>query len=134
MVETTHTPGHWTAFNMVHSERGGDAMTPEELGEYVKNNVIKSLEFGGSAERFLFISTGGEGDPDICHVGNGPRGPANARLIAAAPELLDALRVARAFIIVVRGDYGPILREKADRDIAMIDAAIAKATTPDTAS
>jgi hypothetical protein len=89
----TRTPGEWRAFNMVHEDHGGP-MTPEELGEYVKNSVIKSLEFGGSPDRFLFISTGEEDAPDICHVGNGPTGPANARLIAAAPNLLDALKIA----------------------------------------
>lgn len=85
-----HTPGNWRAFNMVHAERG-DAMTPEEIGEYVKNSVIKSIENGGSRERFLFVSTDAEGSPDICLVGNGPDGPANAALIATAPRLLSIL-------------------------------------------
>lgn len=88
--KTKHTPGPWIACNMVHADRG-DAMTPEELGEYVANNVRKSIEDGGFADRFLFITTPGENAPDICHVGNGPRGSANARLIAAAPDMLEAL-------------------------------------------
>jgi hypothetical protein len=82
----THTPGPWIACNMVHAERG-DQMTPEELGEYVANAARM-----GDPSRFLFISTEGDGAPDICHVGNGPSGPANARLIAAAPDLLAALK------------------------------------------
>lgn len=84
-----HTPGNWRAFNMVHADRG-DAMTPEEIGEYVKNSVIKSIENGGSRERFLFVSTDAPDSPDICLVGNGPDGLANAVLIAAAPGLLAA--------------------------------------------
>jgi hypothetical protein len=28
----------------------------------------------------------------VCHVGNGPTSPTNAKLIAAAPDLLDALK------------------------------------------
>mgnify|MGYP001405710346 CR=1 FL=1 len=86
-----HTPGPWTAFTMVHGERG-DALTPEEIGEYVKNSVIASAENGGSLDRFLFIRAGEGADArDVCHVGNGPAGPYNAHLIAAAPDLLEAL-------------------------------------------
>lgn len=85
-----HTSGNWQAFNMVHADRG-DAMTPEEIGEYVKNSVLKSIEDGGSADRFLFVSSGGPDARDICLVGNGPDGPANAALIAAAPHLLSIL-------------------------------------------
>lgn len=82
MTETTFTPGPWRASNMVHEE--GRPMTPEELGEYVCNSVKVNPE-----TRFLFISgDNGDGEVDVCHVGNGPRGPANANLIAAAPELL----------------------------------------------
>jgi hypothetical protein len=88
---SNHTSGNWRVFNMVHAERG-DAMTPEEIGEYVKNNVIKSIENGGSQDRFLFISTDEQGSPDICLIGNGPDGPANATLIAGAPELLAAAK------------------------------------------
>ena len=84
-----HTPGIWMVANMVHAERS-DQMTPEEIGEYVSGCVRVSRERSGF-DHFLFITTDGEG-PDICHVGNGPAGPANARLIAAAPELLEALR------------------------------------------
>lgn len=85
-----HTQGKWQAFNMVHADRG-DALTPQEIGEYVKNSVLKSIENGGAVDRFLFVSTDEQGSPDICLVGNGPDGPANAVLIAAAPELLAIL-------------------------------------------
>ena len=88
-----HTPTPWMAANMIHGERG-DAMTPEELGAYVTASVRKSIENGGSAERFLIITTEGEKAPDICHVGNGPRGPANAayivRAVNAHAELVEA--------------------------------------------
>lgn len=88
-----HTSGNWCVFNMVHAD-SGEAMTPEEIGEYVKNSVLKSIENGGSPHRFLFVSTTDEDAPDICLVGNGPNGPANAALIAAAPimhAILDEL-------------------------------------------
>jgi hypothetical protein len=63
-------------------------MTPEEIGEYVKNSVLKSIENGGSTTEFLFITTGADA-PDICLVGNGPRRAFHAHLIAAAPALLS---------------------------------------------
>lgn len=88
LTQTKHTPGPWTAHNMVHAE--GRPMTPDEIGEYVANSVRMSPE-----TRFLFISAEQDGgDVDVCHVGNGPKGPFNARLIAAAPELLEALKIA----------------------------------------
>lgn len=89
MTQPKHTPGPWTAHNMVHAE--GRPMTPDEIGEYVANSVRMSPE-----TRFLFISAEQDGgDVDVCHVGNGPNGPFNARLIAAAPELLEALKMWR---------------------------------------
>ena len=88
---TKHTPGPWVAANMVHAERGG-AMTLDEIGLYVANSVRKTIDHGGSPEQFLFITGTEDGGPDICLVGNGPRGPENARLIAAAPEMRDAIK------------------------------------------
>ena len=85
-MSAEHTPGPWMAANMVHGERGGP-MTPEEIGEYVANCVRL-----GDADRFLFVTAGENGAPDICHVGNGPVGAANARLISAAPDLLAISR------------------------------------------
>lgn len=121
MSEMNHTPGPWKVFNMVHEERGGP-MTPEEIGEYVKANVIKSIEDGGSADRFLFVSTEGENAPDICHVGNGPRGPFNARLIAAAPDLLEALQLLQGQDFrLAADDHGAEIRRRAA-------VALAKAT------
>ena len=77
-------------------------MTPDEIGEYVANSVRMSPE-----TRFLFISGQNDGvDVDVCHVGNGPKGPWNAKLIAAAPELLEALENVAGFIDT------PIMRRK----------------------
>lgn len=81
------TPGPWVGHNMIHADEGRQ-MTPEEIGEYVCNSVKM-----GSLDRFLFVSgkhDDGE-DADVCHTGNGPRGPANTALIALAPTLAAAL-------------------------------------------
>jgi hypothetical protein len=82
LVETA-TPGPWTGHKMIHQDHGGP-MTPEEIGEYVCNSVKL-----GDPSRFLFVS-GKHADGrscDVCHTGNGPRGPYNTALIAAAPDL-----------------------------------------------
>lgn len=111
-----HTPGPWMALNMVHAERG-DQMTPEEVGEYVAGCVRL-----GSPDRFLFV-TNEPGAPDICHIGNGPSGPANARLIAAAPDLLEALEeFSREYDGFQDGDGDPC------PTLAKARAAIEKAT------
>jgi hypothetical protein len=79
------TQGEWTGHNMVHEENR--PMTPDELGEYVTNAVKLSPE-----TRFLFVSGKSEQDGedvDICHVGNGPKGPQNTAFICA---LVNAYR------------------------------------------
>lgn len=128
-MDTKHTKGEWQAFNMVHADRG-DAMTPEEIGEYVKNSVLKSIADGGSADRFLFISTGEEGAPDICLVGNGPNGPANAKLIAAAPELLKECEKQVVWLKHVLTVYGvpETIKIGVEQSIKYLNAVIAKAT------
>lgn len=81
-----HTPGPWTTFRMTVDD---DLPTPEQIGEYVKNSVIKSAERSGTTD-FLFVSCVKEdGESDVCHVGNGPTSPANAQLIAASPDLWE---------------------------------------------
>lgn len=124
-----HTLGTWNVYNMVHHERG-DAMTPEEVGEYVKNCMLKSVEDGGTLDRFLFVSTG-EGEPDICHVGNGPRGPANARLIAAAPELLEAAEWLIAYETAMNEGHDVEAMVAYSEASKRARAAIAKATRGD---
>lgn len=97
-----HTPGPWTVYAMVHEDTN-EPMTPEQIGEYVKNSVIKSAEQSGTRQ-FLFVSAQKpDGPADVCHVGNGPTSPANAKLIAAAPELLAALKTLRDRF----PDFGP---------------------------
>lgn len=123
------TPGPWIVFNMVHETRG-DQMTPEEIGEYVASNVRKTREEGGF-DHFLFVTTQEDGAPDICHIGNGPSGPYNARLIAAAPELLEhTKRFALTLEYYIRRDQNDGDTEGAtlkSLTLAMVREIIAKA-------
>jgi len=122
-MEMKHTPGPWIAYHMTHAERG-DNLTPEELGEYVCNSVKKSALASGTTD-FLFVSAEKpDGPADVCHVGNGPTSPANAKLIAAAPDLLHALTMVRDADEDCKRDGLPTIPAPAR---ACIDAALAKA-------
>ncbi len=91
------TPGPWSGHNMVHAD-GQRPMTAEEIGEYVMNSVKM-----GDPNRFLFVSGKHDdgGACDICHTGNGPRGPANTRRIARVPDMEAALLAAEELADVV---------------------------------
>lgn len=106
-----HTPGPWTAYRMVH-EATNEPMSPEQVGEYVRNSVVKSAGESGSLD-FLFVSVEKpDGPADVCHVGNGPTSPANACLIAAAPDLLASckeLREAMAGAMRVIAEHGALV-------------------------
>ena len=93
-----HTPGPWSL----------------DIGITGKIEVVATKPM-----RFNSISAG---TPVICDVWRHPEiedfpGHANARLIAAAPDLLEALKLARS-----------IIGHPDDAHTQMIDAAIAKAT------
>jgi hypothetical protein len=52
--------------------------------------VAKCVAAGPGADFFFVLATDERGECDVAHVGNGPRAEANARLIAAAPDGLEA--------------------------------------------
>ena len=81
-----HTSGPWEAVRLVHEDTG-EPMTPEQLGEYVTNAVQKSAGESGTTDYLAVLATKPDGPCDVCHVGNGPDGPSNARLIASAPDM-----------------------------------------------
>ena len=79
-MSTKHTPGPWTPFIL--------DKPLSEIPTYVEKCIA-----AGTGEEFFFVAAEmPDGAVDVCHVGNGPRREANARLIAAAPELLAALK------------------------------------------
>lgn len=82
-----------------------------------------SLHKRGPAERYeVQHGIPGNGSP-ICVTFCGSQQEANARLIAAAPELLDALKKTRAALLCADAAGIPV-----DEELAQLDAAIAKAT------
>lgn len=106
-MATKHTPGPWELFNCNHTV----AVT---AGPPPKNEVVAWTGFDAT---------------------NFPKAAvANARLIAAAPDLLDRLRSARRLLelVTLTDDDGndDSSRKAWASDLAKIDAAIAKATSP----
>ncbi|MCP5082661.1 MAG: hypothetical protein GY948_13320, partial [Alphaproteobacteria bacterium] len=117
-MTSKHSEGPWKAAYMTHADTG-EPMTPAQIGEYVKNSVIKTAETSGHT-RFLFVYTEDElGTVDICHVGNGPKGPANAQLIAQAPDLKKEnealLRAASEFATLLWGRREDMMRDEASQ-------------------
>ena len=86
MSETTkHTPGPWVATRLQF-----DRPEPTEKARAI-GYVTDCIE-GGGDEFFAVLCEKPDGTADVCHTGNGPTSEANARLIAAAPEMLEALK------------------------------------------
>lgn len=65
----------------------------------------------------------------VADCGMTAEGAANARLIAAAPDLLDAVRVARCYLIAAAADrsQSPASQEENSRRLALLNAALDKA-------
>lgn len=125
MSETKHTPGPWECAQFVAPNTG------EPLGlEGAKKYVAECIDKGGP-QFFGVVCEKPDGPADVCHTGNGPTSAANARLIAAAPDLLAAAVAAQAFIR--NGvEFGYIrMPEAGDSALetpGLLAAAIAKAT------
>lgn len=80
MARVGHTPGPWTP-HILDADKNF-------IGSYVQTCIDAS-----PGDNFYFvIGTHPDGHlADVCHVGNGPSSMKNALLIAAAPDLLEAL-------------------------------------------
>lgn len=79
-MEAQHTPGPWEPFVC--------SRPLEEMPNYLR----AAIEASGGLQFQMVAAFDELGQCDVCMVGNGPRGEANARLIAAAPDLLAALK------------------------------------------
>lgn len=105
-----HTPGPWTP----------------EFGEAYR---VRAQQDGGQ----VAIMTNLKGRDGLAGRRNGDEVAANARLIAAAPELLEALRIAREFMSIAsdwnfhEAEINGEMRSTYDW-LEVVDTAIAKAT------
>jgi len=107
-----HTSGPWKA-----GQRS--PVSKDEMIAY----VINCIELGEAGA--FHLVTNEAGDADICHTGNGTASEANARLIAAAPELLAALTdLHSALALSLNAEDWP------EPEMESARAAIRKATTP----
>lgn len=68
------------------------------------------------------------GPNDSCVLASDYSTEADERLVVAAPDLLAALEVARDYVADGLASDDQAIRESTPTDLAMIDAAIAKAT------
>jgi len=92
VIETKHTPGPW--LNTYFCKPDGE---PILTVQDVADTIAGSAHHSERAELFGVSLDDAKSDPDgratvVCYTGNGPNAHNNARLIAAAPELLEALR------------------------------------------
>lgn len=104
MSETKHTPGPWRYGAPWDKPNGGRTIFGRHVDEYIAD-----------------VYAGHHADDSV----DGPRGEANARLIAAAPDLLAALEAYVAGDFEAQGSTLAAQRHNARRDAAR--AAIAKA-------
>lgn len=109
-----HTPGPWEVVNGLDVFTGLGARNAAGV-EAAENDGwhIADCDMGPSSTR--------EGEADIPHAEK----LANARLIAAAPELLEALNIAELFMSGFEGDS---MQVEIEGQLRKIRAAIAKAT------
>jgi hypothetical protein len=144
MQTSKHTPGPWEYTEF--TKPGGEPIA--SVGD-VAETVAFSARQSQRAELFgVSLSAPGEDRRAVvvCYTGNGPNSHNNARLIAAAPELLAALNQARAALRMLTtrlcltdpgdkvelGGQGPpwtlwTLAESLEDVIAPCDAALRKA-------
>jgi hypothetical protein len=104
---TTHTPGPWTA-------------KPDDA-------AVIAFHFHGDIDEVV-CSTAGQAIDAAFFSGIPGRAEANTRLIAAAPELLEALMVCRDCLLAVM-PHADRVRDIAQQGIDAAHAAIAKATS-----
>lgn len=93
-----HTPGPWTV--AIYRDDPDSPPSIEQIKEMVCACVDRTVEKGTNIPDFYFVmSSMDKNDPiHTAIVGNGPTSEANAYLISAAPELLEACKMLIGFI------------------------------------
>ena len=84
---SVHSPGpwHWSFFCRADGQ-------PIQSVDDVAETIAGSARHSDRAELFGVTRNSPDGRSVVCYTGNGPNSHNNALLIAAAPELLEALR------------------------------------------
>jgi hypothetical protein len=110
-VSAAFTPGPWVPTYFTRPD-GTEIETVEQVAE----TTAHSARQGDGTTLHGVTLTGDDDGVVVCYTGNGPTSEANARLIAAAPDLYDALdnlvaNVTEAFPALA--DLGPITKAHA---------------------
>lgn len=113
----SHTPGPWKVYQDCQRERGN----PFDVNRFIATQDAHWS--GDNCDGSDYLMSGSL----ICEMRDGPA--ANARLIAAAPELLEALRFCLpALEWSANNSPSAVRRSSARSELEMARAAIAKAT------
>lgn len=120
---TTHTPGPWTwtAYDAGPEDEYGCATRgPIDPATFKSKGYYANPELVGPNEARILSGGGGEYMPYD--------NPADARLIAAAPDTLSALRVCAGIVDSFLNGQGAVTVDEMNAALMRADAAIAKAT------
>jgi len=131
-TKAKHTPGPWKVWEGVSYVGGG-----EDLCIGTGENWLANMDHPGCENRLKhFKSYIGpckkSSDVDICTIDTEitDEQRANANLIAAAPELLEACKAALPWVAIMTADADGLRKKSAQnaaKDLGKIQAAIAKA-------
>lgn len=114
-MKLDHTPGPWTVAKFRLNP--GEPPTSDEIKSMLCESIDRTIEHGDSVTDFyLVMSSLDPDDPTYSAIaGNGPHSESNARLIAAAPEMLEWM------IAYLRSEYSEHLDlDKIDNNLINI--------------
>lgn len=104
MATSTHTPGPWI-FTQFCKRDGAPIETVDDVAMTIAGSALHSER----AELFgVTLDGGGELATVVCYTGNGPNAHNNARVIAAAPDLLAACRALLKYATRRDGTRAPL--------------------------